>query len=193
MSARTQLNWTNHSELLPPSSIERLFRLSVRAGLPRRGRPDVRGPERARWRRRMRIQLAPMRFALFAFCAVLAARLSAGSDAANNILPASPAPTVQTLSLEDCLTIAMQKNHQRPASQFAVAMAEAQHREALAGYWPQIGAKGGWTQLNRAPDFAYPASMMYVPSQTVNAPGGTTSVTIPANAFGPGDTAKRSA
>ena len=127
-----------------------------------------------------------MRFALFAFCAVLAARLSAGSDAANNILPASPAPTVQTLSLEDCLTIAMQKNHQRPASQFAVAMAEAQHREALAGYWPQIGAKGGWTQLNRAPDFAYPASMMYVPSQTVNAPGGTTSVTIPANAFGPG-------
>jgi outer membrane protein len=80
----------------------------------------------------------------------------------------------------------MEKNRQRPASRFAVAMAEAQHRQALAGYWPQISAKGGWTQLENAPNFLFPASMMYVPSQTVNVPGGTTSVTIPANAFGPG-------
>jgi hypothetical protein len=79
------------------------------------------------------------------------------------------------LSLEDCLRIAMEKNRQRPASRFAVAMAEAQHRQALAGYWPQISAKGGWTQLDQAPNFIFPASMMYIPSQTVNVPGGTTS------------------
>jgi outer membrane protein TolC len=88
--------------------------------------------------------------------------------------------------VEDCLRIAMERNHQRPASQFAVAMAEAQHRQALAGYWPQITAKGGWTQLDQAPNFVFPASEMYIPSQTVNVPGGTASVTIPANSFAPG-------
>jgi outer membrane protein TolC len=65
-------------------------------------------------------------------------------------------------------------------------MAEAQHRQALAGYWPQITAKGGWTQLDQAPNFVFPASEMYIPSQTVNVPGGTASVTIPANSFAPG-------
>lgn len=80
----------------------------------------------------------------------------------------------------------MEKNRQRPASRFAVAMAEAQHRQALAGYWPQISAKGGWTRLDEGPNFIFPASTTYIPSQTVNVPGGTTSVTIPANAFGPG-------
>jgi outer membrane protein TolC len=88
--------------------------------------------------------------------------------------------------MEDCLRIAMEKNRQRPASKFAVAMAEAQHRQALAGYWPQITAKGGWTQLDQAPNFVFPASEMYIPSQTVNVPGGTASVTSPANSFAPG-------
>src|ERR1017187_9853464 len=105
--------------------------------------------------------------------------------AASDMPPSSPSAP-QVLALEDCLRIAMEKNRQRPASRFAVAMAEAQHRQALAGYWPQITAKGGWTQLDQAPNFVFPASMMYVPSQTVNVPGGATSVTIPANAFGPG-------
>jgi outer membrane protein TolC len=80
----------------------------------------------------------------------------------------------------------MEKNHQRPASRFAVAMAEAQHRQALAGYWPQITAKGGLTRLDEGPNFIFPSSTMYIPAQTTSVPGGSTSVTIPANAFGPG-------
>jgi outer membrane protein TolC len=80
----------------------------------------------------------------------------------------------------------MEKNHSRPASQFAVAIAEAQHRQALAGYWPQVNAKGGVDHLSDAPNFMYPASTMYIPAQSVTVPGGTASVTIPANAFGPG-------
>jgi len=123
----------------------------------------------------------PLRLLLVALSATSALPLAAASD----IAPAGlSAP--QVLSLEDCLRIAMQKNRQRPASRFAVAMAEAQHRQALAGYWPQIAAKGGWTQLNQAPNFIFPASTMYIPPQTVNVPGGTASVTIPANAFAPG-------
>ena len=92
----------------------------------------------------------------------------------------------QTLTLNDCLRIAMEKNRQRPASRFAVAVAEAQHRQVLAGYWPQITAKGGWTRLDEAPNFVFPASSMYIPAQTVNIPGGTMTVTVPANAFAPG-------
>jgi outer membrane protein TolC len=92
----------------------------------------------------------------------------------------------QVLSLSECLRIAMEKNHSRPASQFAVAMAEAQHRQALAAYWPQISAKGGVDEMSTSPNFIYPASAMEIPSQTVTIPSGSTSVTIPANAFGPG-------
>jgi outer membrane protein len=56
----------------------------------------------------------------------------------------------------------------------------------LAGYWPQVNAKGGWFRLDQAPNFIFPASTMYIPPQTVNIPGGTVAVMIPANAFGPG-------
>jgi outer membrane protein len=92
----------------------------------------------------------------------------------------------QTLTLNDCLRIAMEKNHSRPASQFAVAIAEAQHRQALASYWPQVTAKGGAEEMSSSPNFVYPASAMYLPAQTVAIPGGSATVTIPANAFGPG-------
>ena len=50
--------------------------------------------------------------------------------------------TAQELTLEACLNLAMESSHQRPASLFAVAMAEAQHRQALAGYWPQVNLRG---------------------------------------------------
>jgi outer membrane protein TolC len=80
----------------------------------------------------------------------------------------------------------MEKNHSRPASQFAIAMAEAQHRQALAAYWPQVNVKGGITQLDQSPNFVFPASTMYIPPESVSIPGGSATVTIPANAFGPG-------
>lgn len=95
-------------------------------------------------------------------------------------------PAVQVLSLPQCLRIAFENNHRRPASRFAVAMAEAQHRQALAGYWPQVSAKLGWTRLDEAPNFVFPASTMAIPAQTISVPAGSTLVTLPANAFGPG-------
>ncbi len=104
-----------------------------------------------------------------------------------NQLKAETAPNDrQELSLSECLRIAMEKNHSRPASQFAVAMAEAQHRQAMAAYWPQVNAKGGVDEMSSSPNFVYPASAMMIPAQTVSIPGGTATVTIPANAFGPG-------
>jgi len=97
----------------------------------------------------------------------------------------APEPS-QVLSLNECMHIAMEKNHSRPASQFAVAMAEAQHREALSAYWPQVSAKAGIDEMSSSPNFEYPASAMVIPAQTVSIPGGSATVTIPANAFGPG-------
>jgi len=125
---------------------------------------------------------APVRF----FLAALSAAVALHSGVAGEI-PASPSPIApRVLSLEDCLRTAMELNRHRPASQFALAMAEAQHRQALAGYWPQVSAKAGWFRLDEAPNFIFPAGTMYIPPQTINVPGGTALVTIPANAFGPG-------
>jgi outer membrane protein TolC len=118
--------------------------------------------------------------------AAAAAAIAPASTSAPAGITSSAISAPQILSFETCLRIAMENNHRRPASRLAVTMAEAQHRQALAGYWPQITAKGGWLRLNQAPDFIFPASEMYIPSQTVNIPGGSAAVTIPANAFGPG-------
>jgi hypothetical protein len=73
--------------------------------------------------------------------------------------------TTQVLTLGQCLEAALQNNHRRPASRFAVAMAEAQHRQALAGYWPQVTAKVGFFRMDEAPDFVFPASVMSVPAR----------------------------
>lgn len=92
----------------------------------------------------------------------------------------------QTLSFSDCMHIAMERNRMRPASAMAVAVAEAQHRQALAAYWPRVTAQAGMQELSSSPNFMYPATNFYIPSESIAVPGGTALVTIPANAFGPG-------
>ncbi len=87
---------------------------------------------------------------------------------------------VQEMTLDQCLATAMRENRRRPASKFAVEMAEAQHRQALAGYWPQLGIKGGYQRLDESPDFLFPSSSFSVPAQNISIPmGGTIPVTIP--------------
>ena len=100
-----------------------------------------------------------------------APRVEAGVSATNQI---------RTLTLAQCLNEAMANNHQRPASQYAVAMAEAQHRQALAGYWPQISIRGGYQRTDDSPDFLFPASSFSVPAQRLSIPnGGTIPITFP--------------
>lgn len=87
-------------------------------------------------------------------------------------------------NLEACIEQALQNNRRRPASRFAVEMAEAQHRQALAGYWPQISAKAGYQRMDESPNFVFPASRftLNLPAQLFNpaAPPGTT-VPFPVN------------
>ena len=78
-----------------------------------------------------------------------------------------------TATLDDCITMALDNNRRRPASRFAVAMAEAQHRQALSGYWPQISAKGGYQLMDEDPNYIFPANSFGLPM------GGTINMTIP--------------
>lgn len=100
-------------------------------------------------------------------------------------MPGPPSAN-KTLTLEECLETALKSSHLRPASQFAVAMAEAQHRQALAGYWPQVNFKAGYQRMDEPLNFLFPASGIQIPAQSVTVPGGAAVVTIPAGALAPG-------
>jgi outer membrane protein len=106
--------------------------------------------------------------------------------AADAPVPAGGAEDVRALTLDQCLETALQKNHRRPISRFAVALAEAQHRQALAGYWPQVNVKAGYERLSDPLNFIFPSETMQIPAQSVSVPGGAVVVTVPANAFAPG-------
>ncbi len=92
----------------------------------------------------------------------------------------------QTLSLDECLTMALERNQLRPASRLAVATAEAQHRQVLSGYWPQVTLEAGYRRMDEPPNFLFPATAIRVPPQSFTTPGGVAAITIPANSFGPG-------
>lgn len=89
------------------------------------------------------------------------------------------------MGLDECLRTAMENSHRRPASRYAIAMAEAQRRQALSGYWPQISLKGGYQRLDESPNFLFPTAPVGVPSQTVTVPAGSMTVTVPAGVLGP--------
>jgi outer membrane protein len=116
--------------------------------------------------------------------AALAADRAGNESSSTNAVVVASQP--QVLTFGQCLTAAMQNNRRRPASGFALAMAEAQHRQALAGYWPQMTAKVGFFRLDESANFIFPSSRMYVPAQTVDVPAGTAIVTVPAGSFAPG-------
>lgn len=108
-----------------------------------------------------------------------------GGFAQTAAAPTSAVGVERTLSLPECLDLALQNNHRRPASRFAVAVAEAQHRQTLSAYWPQLSLKGSLQRMDEAPDFIFPASAMGVPGQTVTTAASTAYLTVPAGVLGP--------
>ncbi len=89
------------------------------------------------------------------------------------------------MTLEACIEEALANNHQRPASRFAVAVAEARHGQALSGYWPQVSVTAGYERLDENPNYLFPATQMYVPPQSVQVPAGMALITVPAGVLGP--------
>lgn len=89
------------------------------------------------------------------------------------------APALE-MTLDECLAAALQNSHRRPASRYAVAMAEAQHRQALAAYWPQVSLRAAVERMDEAPNYLFPSRSIPVPPQNITIPlGGTIPITIP--------------
>lgn len=119
----------------------------------------------------MRQSIIRPSLSLFCFCLIVSffLGLSGVAHAAEATLPIND----HKVTLEECLQQAMENNRRRPASRYAVTMAEAQHRQALAGYWPQITAKGGFQRMDESANFLFPEKNISLPM------GGTIPVTIP--------------
>jgi outer membrane protein len=107
---------------------------------------------------------------------------AAGQLLATPALAEAPtAAPAQVLTLEECLRFALENNHRRPATALALEVAEAQHRQALAGYWPQVSLKAGLQRMDESPDFLFPASTFAVPGQVLSTPLGP--IPIPGQAM----------
>jgi outer membrane protein TolC len=81
------------------------------------------------------------------------------------------------IGLSRCIDLALENNRLRPASRMALRIAQAQHRQALAAYWPQISVSIAAMRMDESMNYIYPSNTMRVPAQNI---------TIPAGAFGLG-------
>ncbi len=101
-------------------------------------------------------------FCLFAWILIAnAAEVNAGDNEVQS------AGTKQgALTLADCVEIARNSNHSRGASRFSIEIAEAQHRQALSGHWPQVGMKAAYSIMDHDPNFIFPARDMSMPAGT---------------------------
>lgn len=109
----------------------------------------------------------PMALALFIFFSPSAAMTARFQPAPGN------GAVRETASLETCIQTALENNHLRPASRYALEAAEAQHRQVLASYWPQLDLQAGYQLMDDPSNFLFPASDVTLPM------GGSIPVTIP--------------
>jgi outer membrane protein len=115
--------------------------------------------------------------ALLGAAVALSVQVSAAAENPSRLKDDPPA-TARTL--DECISAALENNHRRPVSALAVAVAEAQHRQVLSGYWPQIGLKGGYMRMDESFNFLFPETSVELRAQTMAIPfGGTIPVTIP--------------
>ncbi len=61
------------------------------------------------------------------------------------------------LNLNRCITLALENNHQKKASQKRVEAAEAQYGQAMSSFWPQVSLMANLGALDHAPLFVNPA------------------------------------
>jgi outer membrane protein len=90
-----------------------------------------------------------------------AEEMSPRSQAADEKLEAQ-AKKSGSLSLQECVDIALQNNRNRPVSRLAIEIAEAQYRQALSSYWPQLSFKATYSVMDEDPNFVFPSSQFKV-------------------------------
>ena len=70
--------------------------------------------------------------------------------------PEDAVKDVLIVNLEECLNIALENNRQRRVSQSAIEIAEAQHKQALSAYWPQLKLEVSATRMDEDMNFIFP-------------------------------------
>ena len=107
----------------------------------------------------------------------------------------------KSLSLEQCIEIAMTESSRPKVGRASKLIAEAQHRQALAAYWPHVSMTGFAQLRSNEPNFEFPglaidtpATQFTTPEMQFNYPGGTiktpaTAIQVPAHALYPGSPA----
>ncbi|HMK48943.1 MAG TPA: TolC family protein [Thermodesulfovibrionales bacterium] len=72
---------------------------------------------------------------------------------------------VQKLGIDEALSIALQNNRQRLVSKAGIEIAEAQHKQAISAYWPQVKLEVTGTRMDQAPNFVFPSQRLPLGSQ----------------------------
>ncbi len=86
---------------------------------------------------------------------------------------------LKSLSVEDCIEIALKNNQQRAISQAGVSIAKAHLGQARSTYWPQINTNALFARLDDAPIFVFPEETDTYSIGGVLPQPITTEVTIP--------------
>lgn len=75
------------------------------------------------------------------------------------------------LTLQDCLDIALKNNKLLRVSEMGISIAQAQHKQALSSYWPQINLQSAIMHLDQAPNFIFPEETSTYSIRTSLVPG----------------------
>jgi len=89
-------------------------------------------------------------------------------EAEQPLTPASAGDHQGSLTLQQCIDVALQKNRFRNVSRYSVEIAEAQHRQALSAYWPQLSGKATYSIMDQDPNFIFPSNTMQTPGFNID-------------------------
>ena len=64
----------------------------------------------------------------------------------------------EKLSLTECIDMALRENRTRAIARSSQEIAEAQYKQALSAYWPDVSVEMTGTHLNHDPNFVFPSS-----------------------------------
>lgn len=102
------------------------------------------------------------------------------ASAAGDRLPSEKLqPSARPLTLQNCIDTALSLNRERHVSRLGMEIAEAQHRQAVSAYWPQIGARANYSIMDEDPNFIFPPNTFNVPGMTIMLPNPLTGTPIP--------------
>ncbi|KPA19463.1 transporter [Candidatus Magnetomorum sp. HK-1] len=80
--------------------------------------------------------------------------------------------TPKAFDLQQCIEVALKNNHQRKISKLSIEMAEAQYKQALSAFYPQINAGFSAVRMDEPHNFLFPEEVsqyqIQLPAQLMN-------------------------